>query len=85
MASTTSNFGFTKLEGTDQAGYNSINALITSIDNQVYAKVAVPGMVIMWNTSNGAVPSGWADVTSALVTAGAASVTGYKYIQKAST
>lgn len=82
MADTTSHFGFTKLSGTDQAGYNSINTLITSIDNEVYARVAVPGMVIMWDTTAGSAPSGWTDVTSTLTAAGAASVTGYLYIRK---
>ena len=81
----TNNFKFMHLEGSDIAGYNSINALITDIDNELYAKVAVPGMVIMWRTSAGAVPSGWTDVTSTLTSAGAASITGYQYIEKAVT
>lgn len=81
----TNNFSFLQLAGTDTAGYNSINALITDIDNKIYQRVAVPGMVILWRTAAGAVPTGWTDVTSTLTTAGAASITGYKYIEKAST
>lgn len=85
IADATANFGFRHLEGSDTAGHNSINALITDIDNELYAKVAVPGMVIMWRSAAGAVPSGWTDVTSTLTSAGAASITGYQYIEKAST
>jgi hypothetical protein len=81
----TANFRLMHLEGSDTAGYNSINALITDIDNELYARVAVPGMVIMWRTAAGAVPPGWTDVTSTLTGAGAATITGYKYIEKAST
>jgi len=54
----TSNFSFLQLSGSDTAGYNSINALITDIDNKVYARVAVPGMVILWRTAAGSVPTG---------------------------
>lgn len=81
----TSNFSFLQLTGANTAGYNSINSLITDIDNKLYARVAVPGMVIMWRSAAGSVPTGWTDVTSTLTAAGAASVTGYKYIEKAST
>jgi hypothetical protein len=81
----TSNFAFLQLSGSDTAGYNSINSLITDIDNKLYARVAVPGMVMLWRTAAGAVPTGWTDVTSTLTSAGAASITGYQYIEKAST
>jgi hypothetical protein len=43
----TSNYGFTLLTGADTAGYNSINTLITSIDTSLYARVAVPGMIML--------------------------------------
>jgi hypothetical protein len=81
----TNNFSFLELSGSDKAGYNSINALITDIDNKLYARVAVPGMVTLWRSAAGAVPTGWTDVTSTLVAAGAASITGYQYIEKATT
>jgi hypothetical protein len=84
----TSNFGFTLLQGSDKAGYNSINSLVTSIDNAVYAKVAIPGMIMMWNPSGGGSlsGSGWTDVTTTLVSAGFPALPGsYKYIQKAQT
>lgn len=83
ISNATARFGLMHLEGSDTAGYNTINALITDIDNELYAKVAVPGMVVMWRTSAGSVPSGWTDVTSTVEGAGAATVTGYKYIEKA--
>ena len=53
----TSNFAFNQLSGSDTAGYNSINGLITDIDNKLYARVAVPGMIMLWAT--GTVPTGW--------------------------
>lgn len=81
----TSNFSLLQLSGSDTAGYNSINSLITDIDNKLYARVAVPGMVMLWRSAAGAVPTGWTDVTSTLTSAGAASITGYQYIEKAVT
>lgn len=47
----TSNFKFKNLEGSDEAGYNTINELITDIDNELYARVAVPGMVMLYDTT----------------------------------
>jgi hypothetical protein len=81
----TSNYGFDLLTGSSKAGWNSINSLITSIDNQLYARVAVPGMIVIWDTTAGSVPTGWTDVTTTLGTAGFATPAGYKYIKKAST
>lgn len=60
----TSNFNLLQLSGSDTAGYNSINALITDIDNKLYARVAVPGMIIIWQSAAGAVPTGWQELTS---------------------
>ena len=53
----TPNYGFTLLTGADTAGYNSINTLITSIDTSLYARVAVPGMIMLNATAT--VPMGW--------------------------
>jgi hypothetical protein len=59
----TTNFGLMHLEGSDTAGHNSINALITDIDNELYAKVAVPNMIMIFQ---GVVaPSGWTIVSPA--------------------
>lgn len=58
----TNNFGFLQLAGTDTAGYNSINALITDIDNKIYQRVAVPGMIMLW--AGAAVPAGWEELTA---------------------
>jgi hypothetical protein len=84
----TSNFAFLQLSGSDTAGYNSINALVTDIDNKLYAKVAVPGMISILNTSITAaatmVANGWTDLGQS--PAGLPALTGsYTYIQKAST
>lgn len=57
----TTNFNFTLLAGSDEAGYNSINTLITSIDNELYDRVAVPGMVVAYDTS-GSIPTGWTNL-----------------------
>lgn len=78
----TNNFNFLQLDGNDRAGYNSINGLIVDIDNTLKERVTEQGMVVMWRTAVGAVPDGWTDVTSTLTSAGAASITGYKYIEK---
>lgn len=64
MASTTTNFSFTRLEGTDKAGYNSINTLIDSIDIILNPIMPPIGSVIVFNSSLGAsIPTGWATVT----------------------
>lgn len=47
----TTNFKFNQLQGSDEAGYNTINSLITDIDNELYARVAVPGMVMLLDTT----------------------------------
>jgi len=57
----TTNFGFKHLEGTDEAGYNSINELVTDIDNELYDRVAVPGMVMIFDTA-GSIPTGWTNL-----------------------
>jgi hypothetical protein len=59
----TTNFNFRTLLGSDKAGYNSINALITSIDNRIYERVTPPGTIIMYDTSGGSsAPPGWRDI-----------------------
>jgi hypothetical protein len=58
----TNNFGFLELSGSNTAGYNSINALITSIDNELYDRVAKPGMIMMWDTSDNPLPTGWSSL-----------------------
>lgn len=57
----TSHFSLRHLEGSDTAGYNEINALVTDIDNELYARVAVPGMIMLFQ--GGAAPSGWTELT----------------------
>ncbi len=47
----TSNFKFNHIDGNDQAGYNSINGLITDIDQELYARVSVPGMILILDTN----------------------------------
>lgn len=58
----TSNFSFLQLAGSDIAGHNSINALITSIDTQLYNRVAKPGMIMMWDTNDNPLPTGWSSL-----------------------
>lgn len=58
----TNNFDFLQLNGADTAGYNSINSLITDIDNKLYARVAVPGMIMLW--ASGTVPTGWEELSA---------------------
>ena len=57
----TSNFNFTLLVGSDEAGYNSINSLITSIDNELYDRVAKPGTIVVFNDV-GTIPTGWSSL-----------------------
>jgi hypothetical protein len=84
----TNNFSFLELSGSNRAGYNSINALITDIDNKLYAKVAAPGMISILNTSITSAATmaanGWTDLGQS--PAGLPALTGsYTYIQKATT
>jgi hypothetical protein len=58
----TTNFGFDHISGQDNAGHNSINGLITSVDIELYAKVAVPGMIMLF--MGVAAPTGWEELTS---------------------
>ena len=59
----TLNFGFMHLDGDDTASHNGINALITDIDTEIYARVAVPGMMMLFY--GGAAPTGWAALSGA--------------------
>lgn len=84
----TNNFNLLQLSGSDTAGYNSINALITDIDNKLYARVAAPGMISILNTAvtpvATMVSNGWTDLGQS--PADLPALTGsYRYIQKAVT
>jgi hypothetical protein len=57
----TTNFGFKHLEGSDEAGYNTINELITDIDNELYARVAKPGMIMIFDDT-ATIPTGWSSL-----------------------
>jgi hypothetical protein len=82
----TSNFGFTLLSGSDQAGYNSINTLITSVDVQLYSRIAKPGMIMVFDTSVGSVPTGWNNLGTSISGSGLPTLnSSYIYIKKAST
>jgi hypothetical protein len=88
VSNATSNFKFNHIDGNDQAGYNSINGLITDIDAELYARVCVPGMVTILNTSVTSaatmVSNGWTNLGAS--PAGLPALTGsYIYIQKAAT
>ena len=53
----TTHFNFTLLSGSDIAGYNSINNLITSIDTNLYSRATVPGMLMLYKGTSA--PTGW--------------------------
>lgn len=79
----TTNYGFTLLSGSDQAGYNSINTLITSIDNNLYTRVAVPGMIMVFDTSVGSAPTGWTNKGVSISGSGLPTLSSpYVYIKK---
>lgn len=78
----TSKFNLLQLSGSDIAGYNTINALITDIDNKLYSRVAVPGMTMIWDTADGSVPTGWTSLGTTVT--GLPTLTNTKvYIKKA--
>lgn len=79
----TSNFNFTLLSGSDIAGYNSINTLITSIDTSLYTRVAKPGMIMVHDTSVGGVPTSWTNKGTSIAGSGLPTLSSpYVYIQK---
>lgn len=80
----TTNYGFTLLTGSDIAGYNSINTLITSIDTNLYARVAVPGMIMVFDSSIGSTPTGWTSLGTSITSSGLPTLSSpYVYIKKA--
>jgi hypothetical protein len=60
----TAKFDLKLLAGSDTAGYNSINGLITDIDNKLDTKVAIKGMIMVWDSSAGGTltDSGWSNI-----------------------
>jgi len=54
---TTTNYTFKTLAGTDTAGYTSINSIITSIDTKLDDRIFIAGMVILYDSITA--PSGW--------------------------
>ena len=74
---TTTNYSFKTLAGTDTAGYTSINSVVTSIDTQLKDKAFKSNMVVMY--AGASAPSGWTtDATSGLPSIPA----GYIWIKK---
>lgn len=79
----TTNYGFTLLNGSDTAGYTSINTIITSIDNALQYKTNVAGMIIVFDTSVGGVPNGWTSLGTTVSASGLPTLTSpYVYIKK---
>ena len=60
----TTNFSITLLNGSDTAGYSSINTIIQSIDTAFYTKTNVIGMIMIFDTSLGLVPNNWTNLTN---------------------
>lgn len=77
----TTNFSITLLNGSDTAGYSSINTIIQSIDTALYTKTNVIGMIMIFDTSLGTVPTNWTNLTNTV--AGLPTLSGtYVWIKK---
>lgn len=82
---TTTNFGFTLLDLSDIAGYNSINTLIQSVDDILKYRMPPKGAIMMWDAgavgTYGNLPQGWDNLGNTV--AGLPTLTGtYVYIRK---
>ena len=76
----TTNFSITLLNGSDTAGYSSINTIIQSIDTALFRKTNVMGMVMIYDDV-ATIPAGWVPLTA--VTLGLPLLTPpYIYIKK---
>ena len=81
----TTNFGFTLLNGSDTAGFSSINTVIQSIDTTLLNRLNVSKMIMLYdNTALLGAPNGWTNITTALNAAvpNLATVAPYIWIQK---
>lgn len=76
----TTNYGFKTIDGSDTAGYTSINSVITSIDTELEDLTFVTGMVIIYQGA--AAPSGWTNFTSSMTSSGVTLPAGYIWIKK---
>jgi len=76
----TTNYGFKTIDGSDTAGYTSINSVITSIDTELEDLTFVTGMVIIYQGA--AAPSGWTNFTSSMTSSGVTLPAGYLWIKK---
>ena len=74
----TTNFSFKTLDDGDRAGYAGINEVVTSVDTQVEAYFT--GTIVLYTGTTA--PTGWTSVNTALIAAGASTVTGYIWIKK---
>lgn len=77
---TTTNYGFKTIDGSDTAGYTSINSVVTSIDTQLKDKTFISGMVIIYQGA--AAPSGWTNFTSSMSGSGVTLPAGHIWIKK---
>lgn len=66
------------LDDGDLAGYTGLNEVTTSIDTQLNTYFS--GIIVLYTGASA--PTGWTSVNTALVAAGAPSVTGYIWIKK---
>jgi len=82
------NFAFIKLSGSDTAGHNSINDMLSSFDDKLGA--AMSNMIVLYQGTsaptgpvNAAGAAMWSNVTTDITTAGGPSPgTGYIWIKK---
>ena len=79
---------FTKLTGTETAGYSSINTIIDSIDLKLRYKTISPGMIVIFEwatplTLVANIPAGWALIGAGQTVSGLPTLTGnYYWIKK---
>jgi hypothetical protein len=77
----TTNYGITLLNGSDTAGYSSINTVIQSVDSALNTKTNVIGMIMIFDTSLGKIPTNWSNLTNTV--AGLPTLSGnYVWIKK---
>ena len=63
----TTNFGITLLNGSDTAGYSSINTVVQSVDTALNTKTNVMGMIMILDTSvTPTAPPNWTSLGSGL-------------------
>ena len=81
---TTTNLNFTLLNGSETAGYSSINTITQSVENSLRYRVVPVGTIMVIDTGVGSVPAtGWDDLGTSISGSGLPTLNaGWKYIRK---